>query len=339
MSAGAGIRLLLRWVTILPITFLGLIAVTFIIGRIMPIDPVILIVGQDASKEAYDRVYRELGLHLPLYEQFLIYIGDVLRGDFGMSISTAQPVIEDIKRVVPATLELATIGTLIGTLLGVPMGIVAAARQGTWIDSTIRVVSLIGYSVPVFWKGLMLLLLFYAVLGWTAGPGRIAVYYDGIVDVRTGLLLVDSLLAGEIEVFWNAVDHMILPAVSLGYAASAYITRMTRSFMLDQLNQEYITTARVKGLAEWRVVLFHAFRNTLVQLVTVIALTYGILLEGSVLTETVFAWPGLGQYLTKALFNGDMNAVIGATIVIGTVFVTLNLTSDILYRMLDPRAQ
>lgn len=339
MSAGAGIRLLLRWVTILPITFLGLIAVTFVIGRIMPIDPVILIVGQDASKEAYDRVYHELGLHLPLYEQFLIYIGDVLRGDFGMSISTAQPVIEDIKRVVPATLELATIGTLIGTLLGVPMGIVAAARQGTWIDSTIRVVSLIGYSVPVFWKGLMLLLLFYAVLGWTAGPGRIAVYYDGIVDVRTGLLLVDSLLAGEIEIFWNAVDHMILPAVSLGYAASAYITRMTRSFMLDQLNQEYITTARVKGLAEWRVVLFHAFRNTLVQLVTVIALTYGILLEGSVLTETVFAWPGLGQYLTKALFNGDMNAVIGATIVIGAVFVTLNLTSDILYRMLDPRAQ
>lgn len=339
MSAGAGIRLLLRWVTILPITFLGLIAVTFVIGRIMPIDPVILIVGQDASKEAYDRVYHELGLHLPLYEQFLIYIGDVLRGDFGMSISTAQPVIEDIKRVVPATLELATIGTVIGTLLGVPMGIVAAARQGTWIDSTIRVVSLIGYSVPVFWKGLMLLLLFYAVLGWTAGPGRIAVYYDGIVDVRTGLLLVDSLLAGEIEIFWNAVDHMILPAVSLGYAASAYITRMTRSFMLDQLNQEYITTARVKGLAEWRVVLFHAFRNTLVQLVTVIALTYGILLEGSVLTETVFAWPGLGQYLTKALFNGDMNAVIGATIVIGAVFVTLNLTSDILYRMLDPRAQ
>ncbi|WP_299617126.1 ABC transporter permease [Pelagibius sp.] len=339
MSAGAGIRLLLRWVTILPITFLGLIAVTFVIGRIMPIDPVILIVGQDASKEAYDRVYRELGLHLPLYEQFLIYIDDVLRGDFGMSISTAQPVIEDIKRVVPATLELATIGTVIGTLLGVPMGIVAAARQGTWIDSTIRVVSLIGYSVPVFWKGLMLLLLFYAVLGWTAGPGRIAVYYDGIVDVRTGLLLVDSLLAGEIEIFWNAVDHMILPAVSLGYAASAYITRMTRSFMLDQLNQEYITTARVKGLAEWRVVLFHAFRNTLVQLVTVIALTYGILLEGSVLTETVFAWPGLGQYLTKALFNGDMNAVIGATIVIGAVFVTLNLTSDILYRMLDPRAQ
>ena len=231
------------------------------------------------------------------------------------------------------------LGLVIGTLLGVPMGIVAAARQGTWIDSTIRVVSLIGYSVPVFWKGLMLLLLFYAVLGWTAGPGRIAVYYDGIVDVRTGLLLVDSLLAGEIEIFWNAVDHMILPAVSLGYAASAYITRMTRSFMLDQLNQEYITTARVKGLAEWRVVLFHAFRNTLVQLVTVIALTYGILLEGSVLTETVFAWPGLGQYLTKALFNGDMNAVIGATIVIGAVFVTLNLTSDILYRMLDPRAQ
>lgn len=339
MSDSAGIRILLRWITILPITFLGLIAVTFVIGRIMPLDPVILIVGQDASKEAYDRVYRELGLHLPLYQQFFIYIGDVLRGDFGMSISTAQPVMEDIKRVVPATLELATIGTFIGTVLGVPMGIVAAAKQGTWIDSMIRVVSLIGYSVPVFWKGLMLLLIFYAILSWTAGPGRLDVFYDGIVEVRTGLILVDSLLAGEPDIFWNAVDHMILPAVSLGYAASAYITRMTRSFMLDQLNQEYVTTARVKGLAEWRVVIFHAFRNTLVQLVTVIALTYGILLEGSVLTETVFAWPGLGQYLTNALFNGDMNAVIGATVVIGAVFVTLNLTSDILYRMLDPRAQ
>jgi peptide/nickel transport system permease protein len=339
VSDSAGIRILLRWITILPITFLGLIAVTFVIGRIMPIDPVILIVGQDASKEAYERVYRELGLHLPLYKQFFIYIGDVLQGDFGMSISTAQPVIEDIKRVVPATLELATIGTIIGTLLGVPMGIVAAAKQGTWIDSAIRVVSLVGYSVPVFWKGLMLLLVFYAILSWTAGPGRIDVFYDGIVETRTGLILVDSLLAGETDIFWNAVDHMILPAVSLGYAASAYITRMTRSFMLDQLSQEYVTTARVKGLAEWQVVIFHAFRNTLVQLVTVIALTYGILLEGSVLTETVFAWPGLGQYLTKALFNGDMNAVIGATVVIGAVFITLNLTSDILYRVLDPRAR
>lgn len=339
MTERTGVRLFLRWITILPLTFMGLMAITFVIGRIMPIDPVILVVGQDASREAYEAAYRELGLHLPLYQQFLIYLWDVVRGDFGMSISTAQPVVDDIKRVVPATLELATIGTVIGTLIGVPLGIVSAARQGTWIDSVIRVISLIGYSIPVFWKGLMLLLVFYAILGWTAGPGRIDVYYDGIVESRTGLILVDSLLANEPDIFWNAVDHMILPAVSLGYAASAYITRMTRSFMLDQLSQEYVTTARVKGLAEWQVVLFHAFRNTLVQLVTVIALTYGILLEGSVLTETVFAWPGLGQYLTKALFNGDMNAVIGSTVVIGAVFITLNLTSDILYRVLDPRAR
>lgn len=339
MNDRSVVRLFLRWITILPITFLGLVAITFVIGRIMPIDPVILIVGQDASKEAYDRVYHELGLHLPLYEQFLIYLVEVLKGDFGMSISTAQPVIEDIKRVVPATLELATIGTLIGTMIGIPLGITAAANQGTSVDSLIRVISLIGYSIPVFWKGLMLLLVFYAILGWTAGPGRVDVFYEGLVDNRTGLILIDSLLANEPDVFWNAVDHMILPAVSLGYAASAYITRMTRSFMLDQLNQEYITTARVKGLAEWQVVIFHAFRNTLVQLVTVIALTYGLLLEGSVLTETVFAWPGLGQYLTKALFNGDMNAVIGSTVVIGAVFITLNLSSDILYRMLDPRAR
>ncbi|MEZ5592860.1 MAG: ABC transporter permease [Gammaproteobacteria bacterium] len=339
MIRHAGIRLFLRWLMVLASTFLGLIAITFVIGRIMPIDPVILIVGQDASKDAYDQVFHELGLHLPLYQQFLIYLSEILRGDFGMSITTAQPVLDDIRRVVPATLELATIGTLVGTLLGVPLGVIAAATQGSWIDKLVRVVSLIGYSVPVFWKGLMLLLIFYAVLGWTAGPGRLDVFYEGMVESHTGLILIDSLIAGETEIFWNAVDHMILPAVSLGYAASAYITRMTRSFMLDQLNQEYITTARVKGMAEWRVVLFHAFRNTLVPLVTVIALTYGILLEGSVLTETVFAWPGLGMYLTNALFNGDMNAVIGATVVIGAVFITLNLTSDLLYRMLDPRAR
>jgi peptide/nickel transport system permease protein len=198
---------------------------------------------------------------------------------------------------------------------------------------------LIGYSVPVFWLGLVGLLVFYAKLDWVAGPGRLDVGYDDIVDPVTGLVLVDAALAGEWEVFFNAVSHLVLPVAILGYFSLAYISRMTRSFMLEQLRQEYVTTARAKGLSELRVVWRHALGNVMVPLVTVIALSYASLLEGAVLTETVFAWPGLGRYITYSLFNADMNAVLGGTIVVGAVFIGLNLLSDMLYRMLDPRAR
>jgi peptide/nickel transport system permease protein len=323
----------------LALTFIGLLLVTFLIGRVVPIDPVLAAVGDRAPADVYERVRIELGLHLPLYEQFWIYLTKVLHGDLGRSVLTANPVLADIRRVFPATLELATLGTLIGVALGVPAGVVAAKNQGRWIDQTVRVIGLFGYSVPVFWLGLMGLLLFYGSLGWVAGPGRLDVAFEDIVRPITGVILVDSALQGEWGVFRNAFGHLILPAAILGYFSLAYISRMTRSFMLEQLRQEYITTARAKGLTERAVVWRHALGNIRVPLITVIVLSYANLLEGSVLTEMVFAWPGLGMYITNSLLSADMNAVLGGTIVVGTVFIGLNLLSDVLYPLVDPRAR
>ena len=323
----------------LGITVFGLLLVTFLIGRVVPIDPVIAIVGERASPEIVAAAVQELGLDKPLWQQFTIYLGKVLQGDLGTSVLTARPVVEDIARVFPATLELATLATLLGVLFGVPMGVLAAVKQGRWPDHLVRLLGLFGYSMPVFWLGLMALLLFYGWLGWTAGPGRLDIFYEDLVPAVTGVILVDAALAGDWEVFGNAFSHLILPASVLGYYALAYIARMTRSLMLEQLGQEYITTARVKGLSEARVIWIHALGNALVPLITVIALSYAFLLEGSVLTEIVFAWPGLGSYITNALLSADMNAVLGGTLVVGAVFIGLNLLSDLLYRLVDPRAR
>ena len=323
----------------LSLTFVGLTAVTFIIGRVMPADPVLAIVGDRASNEVYEAMRLQLGLDKPLIQQYLIYLLNVLQGDFGKSIMTTRPVLDDLIRFFPATFELASIATIAGVFIGVPMGVVAAVRQGHLTDHIVRVVGLIGYSVPIFWLGLMALLVFYARLEWLPGPGRIEVYYDGIVDPTTGFILIDSAMQGEWEVFDNALSHLVLPAAMLATYALAYIARMTRSFMLDQLSQEYVITARVKGLSELAVIWRHAFRNVLVQLITIIGLTYASLLEGSVLTETVFAWPGIGQYITNSLFNADMNAVIGGTVAVGICFVGINMLSDTLYRLVDPRVR
>jgi peptide/nickel transport system permease protein len=298
MTLAGTIRPLLGLVASVALTLLGLLLVTFLIGRVMPVDPVLAAVGDRASAAVYEQVRIELGLHLPLWQQFLIYVGNALSGDFGTSVLTANPVLADIRRVFPATLELATVAVLLGILFGVPMGVIAAVHQG-----------------------------------------RLDVFYDGLIEPVTGVIMIDSLLAGETEIFWNALDHVILPAAILGYFSLAYIARMTRSLMIEQLGQEYITTARVKGLSEARVVWRHALGNCALPLVTVIALSYASLLEGSVLTETVFAWPGLGFYITSSLQNADMNAVLGGTIVVGTVFIALNLLADLLYRLLDPRAR
>ena len=337
-SARVG-RLLLRLAFSLALTLLGLIAITFVIGRIIPIDPVLAVVGDRASAETYAKVRLEMGLDLPLWEQFWIYLQKVLAGDFGTAVISSRPVLEDLGRVFPATLELATAATIFGTLLGVPLGVVAATHHGRWPDQVIRVVALIGYSVPVFWLGIVGLMLFYAQLDWVPGPGQLDVFYEDIVEPVTGMITIDSLIAGEYDVFWNALSHLILPAGLLGYISLAYIARMTRSFMLGQLRQEYVTVARVKGLPERQVVWRHAFGNIRVPLLTVVVLSYAALLEGAVLTETVFSWPGLGLYITHSLFNADLNAVLGGTILIGSVFIALNLMSDLLYRLLDPRTR
>lgn len=328
-----------QFVIVLMTTLLGLVAVTFFIGRVVPIDPVIAVVGDRAPAHVYERVRQELGLDRPLIEQFVIYVKKAVTGDFGNSVLTTNPVMTDIVNVFPATLELATLGTLIGVIIGVPLGVLAAVKRGTFIDQFVRVLGLVGYSVPIFWLGLMGLLLFYAKLGWVAGPGRIDVTYSYLYTPVTGIVLLDTAMQGQWDAFWDAVSHVILPACLLGYFSLAYISRMTRSFMLNELAQEYVIAARVKGLSEMRVIWRHALRNAAVPLVTVIALSYANLLEGSVLTETVFAWPGLGQYITNSLQNADMNAVLGGTLVIGAVFVLLNLVSDLLYRLLDPRTR
>jgi len=333
------LRTLAGVLSTLLVTFIGLTAITFVIGRVMPADPVLAVVGDRASQAVYEQVYQEMGLDRPLYEQYWRYLGKLVQGDLGTSIMTARPVMDDILRFFPATLELATIATLLGIFLGIPMGVLAAVNKGRWPDHAVRVFGLLGYSVPVFWLGMVGLLIFYAKLGWVAGPGRLDVFYDDIVTSVTGVILIDSAMEGEWDIFWNAVSHLILPAAILGTFALAYIARMTRSFMLDQLNQEYVLTARVKGMSESRVIWRHAFRNVQVQLITIIGLTYASLLEGSVLTETVFSWPGIGQYITRSLFNADMNAVLGGTIVVGVCFVGINMLSDLLYKLVDPRAR
>jgi len=317
----------LRFVVSVALTFLGLLLVTFLIGRVVPIDPVLAAAGDRVTAEVYERVRFELGLDLPLHEQFTLYVVNVLTGDFGYSVMTSNPVLTDIARVFPATLELATIAMIFGLVFGIPLGVIAATHQGRWQDQLVRVLGLLGYSVPVFWLGLIGLLLFYARLGWVAGPGRLDIGYEDLVEPVTGLILLDAALAREWEVLANAAAHIVLPAAVLGWFSLAYISRMTRSFMIEQLRQEYVITARVKGLSELRVVWRHALGNAAVPLVTVTALTYANLLEGSVLTETVFAWPGLGRYITHSLLSADMNAVLGGTIVVGAVFIGLNLLS------------
>ncbi len=318
-------------------TLLGLVFVTFAIGRLIPVDPVIAVIGDKAPQAAYDRVFKELGLDRPVYEQFFVYVGKLLRGDFGASTFSGRQVTTDLAQAFPATLELATVAIVLGVGIGVPLGVIAAARSGRWQDHVIRVISLLGYSTPVFWLGIVLLLVFYGQLGWVAGPGRIDIAFDGLIEERTGILTLDAALAGEWDVFRNAVSHLVLPAVMLGMFSLAYIARMTRSFMLTQLSQEYVTLARAKGASERSVVWKHAFKNAQVQIITVCFLSYGFLLEGAVLTETVFSWPGLGLYMTNALFNADLNAVIGATILIGAAFILLNTAADVIYRIADPR--
>ncbi|TIX86845.1 ABC transporter permease [Rhizobium sp. P44RR-XXIV] len=321
------------------LTLLGLTVVTFLIGRVMPVDPVIAAVGDNAPEAVVIRVRAEMGLDQPLPVQFLHYLDQLLHGDLGMSVLTKNPVSQDIARFFPATFELATAALILAAIIGIPLGVWAAVRQGTITDQAIRVVCLAGHSIPVFMLSLISLLIFYSALGIAPGPGRQDIIYDGMITPVTGLLSVDTLLAGDLDAFWDALAHMAQPVCILAYFSMAYIARMTRAFMIDALKGEFVITARAKGLSLSRVIWGHAFPTVAVQLVTVLALTYAGLLEGAVVTETVFSWPGIGQYLTASLMNGDMNPVIGTTLLIGIIYVGLNLVADLLYRLLDPRVR
>ena len=320
-------------------TLLGLLFLTFSMGRLLPADPVLAITGPEVSKEVYDRVFLQLGLDKPVWQQFLSYVRQVLSGDLGVSATTGQPIIVDLLQVFPATVELAVVAMLVGVLMGVPLGITAAVHHGKPIDHVARIVGLAGHSIPTFWLGLMAFFIFYGKLHWVGASGRVDILYEGLVTPVTGFLLIDSAMQGSWDVFLSALGHIVLPGAILGYYSVAYISRMTRSFMLEQLGQEYIIAARAKGLGSRQVIWRHAFRNIRVQLLTILALTFGGLLDGAVLIETVFGWPGLGQYLTRGLQMNDMNVVMGSVLTIGIVFLTINLISDFLYRILDPRTR
>ncbi len=321
------------------VTLFGLALVTFVIGHVMPIDPLIAIVGDHAPPDVAARVRVELGLDRPLVVQFGLYLWHLLHGDLGRSVLTTHPVTTDIATYFPATLELATAAMLIAVAIGIPLGVIAAWRQGSAFDHAVRVLSLIGQSVPVFVLALLCLLVFYAKLGIAPGTGQQGVLYEGLVPQVTGMMVVDAALSGDWGATQDALAHLAQPALILAFFIMGTITRMTRAFMLDALQGEYIITARAKGLSPSRILWRHGFPNTAVGLVTVLALAYASLLEGSVLTETIFSWPGLGQYLTISLLNADMNAVLGATLVVGAVYVGLNLLADLSYRLFDPRVQ
>lgn len=331
-------RLLTRLVSLL-MTLLGLLAFTFMLSHLSPVDPVLQIVGDHASESTYIQARRELGLDQPLPMQFWQYLTHLAHGDLGISRLTNQPVAVDLLRTFPATFELATCAMIFGAIVGILLALLAAWKPGGVVDNLARLISLLGYSVPVFWLGLLGLLLFYAVLHWSAGPGRLDDIWIYTLEPKTGLLLIDSWLSGDAEMFRNAIAHLWLPVVVLGLLSMAGITRLLRAALLEESNKEYVTLARAKGASRGRILLLHVFPNVRGTLVTVLALSYATLLEGSVLTETVFAWPGVGRYMTNALFASDTPAILGSTLLIGCCFIILNTLADALTYFTDPRTR
>jgi peptide/nickel transport system permease protein len=326
-----------RAIATLVLTLAGLLLVTFSFSALSPVDPALQLVGDHASKATYERARHELGLDDPWPVQFEHYVVRLAHGDLGMSRSTGQPVSDDLKRVFPATFELATLSMIVAALVGVGLGVLAAWRPSGVLDSLIRILSLVGNSIPVFWLGLLALFLFYARLQWTGGPGRLDDAFEYTIDMPTGLVLVDAWRSGVQGAFASAIAHLILPVLVLASNAVGQVTRLTRAAMIGEAGKEYVTLARAKGASEARTLVRHILPNITGVLVTVLALTYASLLEGAVLTETVFAWPGLGRYLTTALFAGDTPAILGGTLLIGCCFVFINRFADLLARTLDPR--
>jgi peptide/nickel transport system permease protein len=329
--------LMRRFLLVIP-TVLGITIVAFLIANAVPADPVTANLPQNAlNDEALVTAFREKwGLDKPLHEQYLTYMANLLRGDMGISIKTRKPVVEDIGKFFPATIELATAGILFGVGIGVTIGIISAVRPNSIFDYVGRFLSLIGVSFPLFLLALIFLQVFYVQLGLASGPGRLDVVMRAPPTV-TGLFTVDSLLAGQWRTFGNALSHLILPALVLGFYVSGIIARITRSSLLEVLGLDYIRTARSKGLRERSVIRRHGLSNAMIPVVTVIGLSYSSLLSGAVLTESIFAWPGLGRYMFRASTSQDFPAIMGVSIVIALIYVGVNFIVDILYYFLDPR--
>ncbi|GDX05503.1 ABC transporter permease [Buttiauxella sp. A111] len=323
----------------LALTLLGLLLITFALSALSPVDRVLQIVGDHASQATYDQVRHQLGLDRPLPVQFWHYLTNLAQGDLGTASATGQPVLQDLLSAFPATLELATLALIIGSVLGVIFGVLCARFAGSPWDLAVRTFTLLGNSVPIFWLGLLMLALFYARLQWSAGPGRLDDIYQYSVEAKTGFVLVDTWLSGDRDAFLNAINHLALPVLLLAYYSLASITRLTRTACLSEMNKEYITLARAKGAGEMAILVRHVLPNIRGTLFTVIALAYTGMLEGAVLTETVFSWPGIGRYLTTALFAGDTTAIMGGTLLIGVSFVIINNLTDVLVRVTDPRVR
>jgi peptide/nickel transport system permease protein len=327
---------LLKRLATLGITVAGIAVVTFFLSLVVPLDPLAAIAGPQAPQETVDRLRVLYGFDQPMYVQFFRYLGRLIQGDLGTSFQTGRPVLDDIIQFFPATLELATVAMVIAIVFGIPLGVLSAVYRNSLLDHVSRIISLIGVSMPVFWLGLVLMLVFYFKLGWLPEPGRLDIMLIEPPRI-TGMLMVDSAIALDWVVFWDALRHSVLPATVLGLFGLAGIARIVRSSMLDVLSQEYIKTARIKGLSEFMVILRHGLPNALVPTVTMIGLTYGSLLEGAVLTETIFSWPGLGRYLTTAFLTLDLNAIVGGTMLVAISYSLVNLLVDLLYAYLNPK--
>jgi len=318
------------------IVIFGVVTVTFFLSHVIPSDPVGAILGENAPQELVEKIERQLGLDLPLGQQYTRYIKGLINWNFGISLRTQKQVSEDLRIYFPATIELVLLAMLIAIIFGISIGIISAVKRNLLPDNISRVFSLVGISMPAFWLGLLFILILYFHLGLIPAGGRLSPNISPPPMV-SGLYLLDSLIAGQFRTFWDALYHLLGPALVLGWIQTAYICRVTRSSMLEVLNEEYIRTARVKGLKEKKVIFKHAFRNASIPVLTMIGISFGYLLEGSVLTETVFGYPGLGRYAVNSFLSLDLNAVIGSVTLIAICYAMSNLIVDLLYAALDPR--
>jgi ABC-type dipeptide/oligopeptide/nickel transport system permease component len=329
-----GAFVLKRLLTLVP-TFFGLTILVFCLVKLIPGDPALVMLGEHATPEAVKQLRAEMGLDRPVTTQYFTYIGHVLQGDFGRSIRTRERINVEIAEKFTATMELAVIALFIACVIGIVAGVVSAVRQYSAFDHISMVGALVGVSMPIFWLALILIWFFGVSLEWLPVSGRLSVEHD--VDAVTGIYMLDTLIQGNWEIFWDLVKHIALPAVALSTIPMAIIARITRSSMLEVLRNDYIRTAQAKGLNEFTVVMKHAFTNALIPLITVIGLQFGRLLGGAVITETIFAWPGIGRWVLEAVFARDFPAIQGGVLVVAMSFVIINMIIDILYGVIDPR--
>jgi peptide/nickel transport system permease protein len=327
-----------RMTTVLP-TLVGVVIVTFLLTRVLPGDPAVYFAGPAATPQSIAEIRKTLGLDRPLPEQFWRYVKDLASGNLGNSLTTGQPVVSEIKSRLPASAELTLLGLLVSILIAVPLGVLAAVKQGSFIDHACRVVATAGVSLPVFFTGLLLVYIFYFLLGWSPAPlGRLDVFYSAPPHV-TGFYLIDSLIAGDLEVFRAALSQLILPAATLAIFSLAPIARMTRASMLTVLGSDFVRTARASGLTPFTVIVTYAFRNAMLPVITTLGMVFSFLLGANVLVEKVFAWPGIGSFAVEALIASDFAPVQGFVLTMAIMYVLLNLAIDVLYGVIDPRVR